>query len=449
MIPAGSSVMACVSGGADSMVLVSLLLEFKEQLGLGHLYVFHFNHGLRGAESDGDEALVRDFCRDKGLELFVEQGHMSQMEPPKGKSTEEWARDLRYKHFAYYADKYGALAATAHNLNDRVETQLFQLARGSGLAGARSIPPVRGNIIRPLIETSRSEIEQYCREKGIVYGVDSTNSCLDYTRNYIRHQILPLFENVNSKALYNFAAFAERAGRADDFISEKAVALLEEALYRDNSLGENLPENTELSRKKYSVKVLLGAHSVVLETAVRLAIKDYCDPDEAKLSLCIKTLEEGGAVQLSGDSFFSVKGDSAVIGHRAAVHQNYRLEAQEGLNTLPGGCSFELCPREALYIQNCININKKNTLNNLIDCDKIKGNIFFRSRQEGDSFKSARGYTKSLKKLFNELKLPAEIRQGYPILADEEGIVWILGVGADRRVRVSEETVRAIEICTK
>ena len=165
MINKGDTVAVGLSGGADSMALFHLLYANKEELGI-NLVALHINHGLR-TESEEEEIFITDYCKKLGVECVVLKADMNSREKPQGFSTEMWARKLRYDFFEKEAKKRGARIATAHSLSDKCETVIFNLCRGTSLKGVCGIPAVRGNIIRPLINCTRSDIEKYCSANNI------------------------------------------------------------------------------------------------------------------------------------------------------------------------------------------------------------------------------------------------------------------------------------------
>ena len=209
MIPKGSRVLVAVSGGADSMSLLNWLFE-NRGLYKAEIFAAHFNHGLRGGESDRDERFVRDFCEEKGIPLETGGADVASYARENGLGTEEAARNLRYGFLEKTAEKLGCgLIATAHNSDDNAETVLFNLARGSGMKGICGIPPVRGNIIRPLLGTTRAEIEE------------------------IRHKVMPVLKEINP----GFSASVLRMGtllREDDAVLD---ALAEELIRKSAECG--------------------------------------------------------------------------------------------------------------------------------------------------------------------------------------------------------------------
>lgn len=434
MISAGSNVMACVSGGADSMALLSLLCRYKNQLNINNLFAFHLNHGLRGSESNADEKLVVDYCKQNNVVLFVEHADMNSRQKPKGQSVELWARELRYSFFEKYADEHNCLIATAHSQNDRAETLLFQLARGSGLAGAKSIPPVRGRVIRPLIETSREDIEAYCAANKISYAIDSTNLDLTYSRNRIRHTVLPNLKLINDTAVKNLSDFCDKCLEADRFIEGCAEKLLTEAFEASG----------------YNCQKLLSADRAVCSKAVYLLIAKHCSLSNDMIESCVAGLARVKFdLQLNDCKHFVVENGLASVSERAEPLSAFCIPAAVGENVIPGGKTVELLTILEFH-ENYIDFIKNKSLNDHIDCGKIKGNIYIRSKQDGEKIKTQKsGHTRPVKKIFNELSVPSYERNIYPVLADDEGILWIFGVGVASRAAVDRDTKAAYFIKIK
>ena len=192
MLPPGCTVVCAVSGGADSVCMLHVLLSLRNTLGIT-VEAAHFNHQLRGEESDRDEAFVRTRCAELGVVLHVDNGDVRARAAKTHESVEEAARALRYTFFS----SLPGLIATAHTQDDNLETVLLNLTRGTGLAGLCGIPPRRERFIRPMLAVSRAEIEAYLAQNGLSHVTDSTNFLPDARRNRLRQSVIPLLKAEN------------------------------------------------------------------------------------------------------------------------------------------------------------------------------------------------------------------------------------------------------------
>lgn len=244
MLPPPGGVMLCaVSGGRDSMALLHFLKDLSLTEGFS-LRAAHYNHHLRPT-AERDEALVRRYCRYREIPLTCGGGDVSAWARENGASLEDAARTLRYRFLEETADQVGAVRiATAHNVQDNAETVLLHLLRGSGLRGLGGIPPVRGKIVRPFLETDRRDIDDYVARKGIPYGEDETNADTTYTRNRLRLEILPRLEEIAPGCTARIAGAAGILRVDEEHLDEECTALLP-APERDRV---TLPVNTLMGK---------------------------------------------------------------------------------------------------------------------------------------------------------------------------------------------------------
>lgn len=281
MLGNAKCVCAALSGGADSVSLLRALYELKEETG-AEVCACHLNHGLRGAESDGDESFCRDLCGSMGVPLYAEKIAVSEL-TQKHESLEETARRARYAFFEralahFEADLGECVLATAHNANDNAETVLLNLTRGTGLLGLCGIPPVRGlgerRVIRPLLRCTRGEIEEYLRSLGQGHVTDKTNLSEDYTRNKIRRRVLPELEGINPSVAETIGRMTRLLRTDSAFLEELAESALAETREGGGWNAARLAELPEPVRSR-AVRLILAEGGIEpsalrIETAVSL-----------------------------------------------------------------------------------------------------------------------------------------------------------------------------------
>lgn len=233
--PSGGTALLCaVSGGVDSMCLLDLTLRWAEERGADVLAA-HFNHQLRGAAADRDEAFVRAYCAARNVPFFVGRGDAGALARREGLSVEEAARRLRYAFLEETARRAGAAVLTAHHADDNAETMLLNLCRGTGAAGL-GIPPARGNIYRPFLELTRRELEAYARERSLPHVEDETNAEDDAARNLLRHSVLPVLKQINPRAVENMARAAGLLAEDDAALTAEAETLARSARDREDGV---------------------------------------------------------------------------------------------------------------------------------------------------------------------------------------------------------------------
>ncbi|MDD6728677.1 MAG: tRNA lysidine(34) synthetase TilS [Eubacteriales bacterium] len=400
MLSYGDRVVAAVSGGADSMLMLNFLLSVREKYNLD-IICAHVEHGIRGQESIDDAEFVKQFCIKNDIEFKIKHIDAVNESKTASKSVEEYSREKRYEFFCSIdCDKI----ATAHNLTDNAETVLFRLARETGLKGMCGIPAVRDKIIRPLIEIPSSDIREYCSKEGIKYRTDSTNSCNDYSRNIIRNEILPLFSKLNSSCEDAINSFISDANEDYCFIEKSADLAYKECLY-DNKL---------LTDKLLHLDIAI-AKRVILRYFKNFGV----ELDRNHLESIYKIVSVPSKVQIKGNVFAVSNSKYLRIANFTAADFVTDFDSQ---------------------ILNIDEFNGKN-IDFYCDYDKIIGSVYLRKRQDGDAVKPAgRGCTKTLKKLFNELSVPVEKRDSIPVICDSSGVIGIYGICADERVRVDGST---------
>lgn len=416
MAKKGESLLCCLSGGADS---VALLLCLRE-LGL-EVRACHINHQLRGEESLRDEAFCIELCQRLGVPIEVHRVDVHAYCTEHGVSVEEGARQLRY---AIFEQSGCDRIATAHTLSDCIETAVFNLARGTGLSGICSIPPVRGNIVRPLIECSRAEIEDFLRSRGQEWVTDSTNLTDDYTRNRIRHNIVPLLRELNpslERTMY---------GTLDNLRDDNAlIARLADEFFEAARSGDGL-----------DCAKLLAAEPALSGRAVRRLFAENGAECPRETVLRIRRLcAQGGKLSVGSGVYAIVKNGRLTLEREVGRLPDIEFAAEIGAQQLFFDKKVELC------VENGANVHKKIT-NYAADYDKIKGVIVIRNRRSGDKLRlCGRGFTSDVKKLLQS-RFPPDQRRRAVILADSEGVIFVEGFGFAERVR-ADASAKAVLFC--
>ena len=424
---------AAVSGGADSMALLRVLLELRETFGYP-LTACHVNHGLRGETADRDETFVRAECARLGVPLTVfRPADVGMAVPPH--AGEDWARRLRYACFAQLLAGGIDCIATAHTATDQAETLLFRLARGTGLHGAGGIRPRRPGYCRPLLGLTRAETEALCAAFEQGWVTDETNDSDAYARNRLRHGAVPALRSVNAAAEENLARFCEKAARADAYFARQAEQLLSIAHLDAAQTARKAPK----AKAAWRLEPLQGADPIILEAALHSLVAPVRDAEEKYIRLLAELVEQGsGAVQLTDTVRFCA--GSGMLWQEegrpeAAAAPAFSLPfapADGAEFALPGGQTLKTRLFVSGFREKTQGVHKKD-LKNQADYAKINSIcpvLRLRCRQPGDRFRPAgRGVDRELRKWMNEAGIPPRERDTLPLLAAGSEVLWVHGTG--------------------
>lgn len=410
MLSPGDRVLCCLSGGADSVALTLCLKNMRIDI-----CACHINHLLRGEESFADEEFCKSFCEENNIMLQVFHKDAMEYSKTTGKSLETAAREMRYAFYEDAAKACGAVKiATAHTASDNLETMLFHLVRGTGLTGLSGIPPVRDHIIRPLIFTDRQSVEDYLRRMGQNYRVDSTNASDEYTRNRIRHQIIPALEVINSAAVRNAAAAAVLLRQDDDFLKKQAN--YEKTDIECERLKTMHPAvafrmiRSMLENAGVSMGEITQGH---IEDAWALA-HSMCPSARIDLPGGFKLMREYDRIMVKG------REDTPPLGEiPLRVGDVVHFEGQKF------SLSIKRCEKKNVFYKSF------NTF--YASCGRIDfETLHVRSRRSGDMIAlTESGGHKTLKKLFIDKKIPKNRREFLPVVADSHGVIAVYSLGMD------------------
>lgn len=397
-----------LSGGADSVSLTHALLKISKEKNF-EVEAVHVNHGIRGNEAERDENFSKDFCKKLGIKLTVRKISIPEIAKKLKMSTEEAGRMARYKILKEIAGKEkNVKIATAHTLSDNIETLIMRLASGTSLKGLCGIPPTRENIIRPLIEVKREEIEKYCKENNLNFVDDSSNFERDYTRNKIRLDVIPKLKNINP----NF---------------ENTVARTLNLLKNDE---EFLEKETEKTLELNSLNEIINLHPALKSRALLKIIKNFTK--ERIEEKHIKSLEnliikKSGKICIPGGKMLELKNGEITLCknlNEETLKWEYLIKP---LNTLT-----EIETNIIMKVVNASDYLKK-AGDICIDFDKIPKNSVIRNRRAGDKFTfKKRGLTKSIKKIFSEMKISISKREKIPLIASDNEVIWCENLGVSK-----------------
>ncbi len=434
MFPPSGRVIVALSGGADSMAMAHLLLQL---LPAERILCAHVNHGIRGEEADKDEAFVRSWCEHHGLALQVLHADVPAEAHRSGEGLEACGRRLRYAFFEELACAENDRIATAHTRSDQAETVLLHLIQGAGARGLSGIPPVRGKIIRPVLCLSRADIEAYCLENQLAFRTDSTNSDLAYTRNRLRHQVLPLLQEMNPSLEKSLERAALSLGRDAACLEQMAQQVLQTARMQSG----------------LSVVAFDGVPDAVAIRALAVYFEESgcLRPEAVHLEQALTALRKGGGrLDLPGGLELNVWRDRLCLA---------RIEA------LPVGCTelritgpqTKLWDGRVLFLEifPVSEIKNRIKFHNLLfpilmDYDTITHSrkiLTVRTRRAGDRFSPAgRGISKSLKKLFSEQRVPTALRDHLLLLEMDGEVLWVEGFGVCDRCKVQPDTQKVLMV---
>lgn len=392
-------IICAVSGGVDSVSLLHWLVCCGNEI-----FVAHVNHNLRGAESFRDECFVHSLCMKYGPKLFVKSVDIKKEAKEKSLGLEEYGRMIRYAFFSNLSKKLYATVALAHTLSDSLETVIFNFVRGTGLKGLCGIPAGRDEIIRPFIKVTRGEIEDYAKRNGLEYITDSSNFCDEFSRNKIRLKIIPVLKEINPSFEARGEEFILRMKEDNDFFE----SCVEKELAKLGGVFEvEKIKNIPLSIRKRVLRRIFGdsvqsRHIALAERLIRGEIGGY-------------TLPRGRRVRIR----------KGVI----TIYENVDLTKK--VNTF--------------RISRISSAGRKIGSVGVFYYGGNKEELVFRRRLPGDRFTpKGRVHGKLLRKYFNELGMPPELRGEVMLLAVGNEVIWVDGIGVSEKFNAQDESVWGI-----
>lgn len=451
MLKKGDKIIVAVSGGPDSMCLLDILNNLKQIFGID-IYVAHVNHCLRGKESDGDEYYVKCFCESLNIPFFCRRVNIEDYAEKKNMSCETAGREVRYEFFRELMNKLGAQKiALAHNANDQAETILMRIMRGTGIEGLRGILPVRDGIfIRPILEATRLEIENYCIEKNLNPRIDQTNLQNIYNRNKVRLELIPYIQSNFNKDIVSvlnrlsvliskdnefLEEFSEKRYKELCMTKENCIIITKIAFYEKDAII------TRIIRK--AILELIGN----LNNIESVHVYDIISLQRGITGRRICLPKDIIAENVYGDIYIKIDrniNDEKMMSTGLITKDELkRINGMWEKHIVELGINIKM---QLLSNNKKINFNRDD-LTKYFDYDKIQGEIIIRTRKDGDRFKpyGMKG-SKKLKDLFIDLKIPKDKRDKIPLLCFGDEIVWVVGYRVSEGYKVTKETCNILEV---
>lgn len=444
MIQKKDKIVVGISGGADSVCLLFVLLELQKQYEL-ELIGVHINHHIRGEEALRDQHFVEQLCRRYEIPLEVIDCDVIEEASRRNRSVEETGRDIRREAFIDVLHQYqGDKIALAHHANDNVETFLMNVARGTGLQGLKGIAPVRESWIRPLLCLERSEVEGYLQEREEAYCVDSTNLEDTYTRNMIRNQIVPIFENhINDRAVDHMSRVIEELSRIESYMSNQVSGAWRLCTVEKES-------NQVIIHKERLLEYPLIIQERVVKRAIEQVAGHQRDITRRHIEEVHGLLERQVGRKLSlpykllakrvYDGIEIVKSVETVEVDKDKQEITLRIP---GITMLPNGQQIEI----TLNNREKYSTIQETLYTKLFDYDIIKGDLEIRQREIGDYLIiNTEGNKQTLKKYFVNEKIEAEQRDRIWNLAVDNQVLWVIGYRRSEAYKVTKDTKHILEI---
>ena len=430
MLEENDKVIAGVSGGADSICLLFVLMRLAEEINFS-VHAVHVHHGIRGESADRDEAFVRKICHEQGIPLTVFRKNVPGYAKENGLTEEEAGREVRREALEEtLKEQKGTKIALAHHLNDNAETLLFNLCRGTGLKGLGGIAPVSGRWIRPLLWVKRAEIESYLEKWGISYCTDETNAQNTYARNRIRNEVIPYLEaNLNGQAAVHMAETAEQMRALGEYVTGQVLRLKKECTREDGSGGLFLIEESYKKTENVFKPYLL--HEILCDAAGQRK-----DIEGIHVKAVTRLLKKQVGRRIS------LPYNLTVLRCYEGLH--FIKEGRASVRTLKEQGEFYMQIRERTVISEAF---PQKNYTKWFDYDIIKNTVKIRHREPGDYLTIDKyGHTKKLKEYFINEKIPKNEREHIWLVADGSHIMWVVGYRQNQMYQITDKTKRILEI---
>jgi len=446
MLSKGDNVLIGLSGGPDSVCLTVILDKLRDNFNLS-LCAVYVDHGLRPEEAKKEQVFCKSLCDKLGIEFYVKYVNVRAYAEQRRLNLQEAARELRYQAFEEVSKEINATRiALAHNADDQAETVLMRLLRGAGSKGLSGIPPVRGRIVRPLIEIERKEIEEFLIQDAklqslnsrLPFMIDSSNLKTDYFRNWLRLKILSQLKKENPSLVYSIGRSAEILRDEDAYLENIVTKTLKGLISRKNGTSIEL-----------SLSPLKNMEKAILRRVLRKAIKEVKGTEKGIDFIHIEDMINLIKSGKSGDTLNLLNKLRAIKGYSTLIlTSDIPLELKTRILNVPGEVFIE---EKSIILKAEISDTVENVINGkdtaAFDYETLTLPLIVRRREKGDYFyPSGFGRKKKLQDFFVDNKIPREERDTIPIVVSGEDIIWIVGYRMDERFKVKKDTKRILII---
>lgn len=430
---------ACVSGGVDSMVMLSLLLVLRERRDV-NLVVAHFNHKLRGVLADEDEQLVINYCKKNNVKLYRKRLDVRKYAKSNNVSLEMAGRELRYNFYQEVAIQLNnSVIATGHTLDDHAETVLLRIFKGTGLQGLEGIPIKRSNIIRPILFARKRDLYSYAHEHNILFSEDHTNHEQSCQRNVIRNCIIPrIIEDINPGLIESVANMSQILSEANDFVAETVKKALDEVILEETSHQIVL----EISCLK---NYFIAVEKEVLRQCLFRLKKDFKPIGFRIMNNLVSLIhsnETGKLLRLSGELIANIDRGRLILSLKKSNDWS-EIAVKPGKTYKANSFIFS---SEAMPVSK---YSKQPNRSNVefIDLDKIDGEVKLRRWRYGDRIRPlGLGHSKKVSDLLVDLKVQRLKKNHIPLLICNEEIIWVCGLKLSDSFKITSETTTVLKL---
>jgi len=437
LLKQGDSVLVALSGGPDSVALLSVLVHLKKRFKL-QLYALYINHNIRKRAAKKEEQFCQTLCEQLKVKLFIVFGDIPSLSQLTKKGLEETARNFRYATFERFCQAYDInRVALGHHKDDRVETILFRILRGTGRTGLQGIPIKRDKFIRPLYSLTKREITNFLNENGLPYCLDQSNFETNFKRNFVRHKLLPIIrKNLNPMVDNALINLSETSSEEETFLDNIVQKHLKKIVFR--TVGGKV----EISLKKFR-----NYDGWLRRRLLRYCLAELSEVDSIPDKIVVDRLDKlcilgGKGISLPNKIQAVLLDDKLVLFKKRSKGYKQVLTENKKYNLEQLNLSVRLKERKGVRL-----IKQKQAKTVLLDKSKIIPPLYIRNIKPGDKFKplGLKG-TKKIGNYLTDRKVNKIYRDEIPVLCDKQGIIWLVGYEIDDRVKITKVTKEVLEI---